>query len=345
MRETTLHQHLAAAGAVHEDDRGIALPRDFGDAAAEYRALRDASGVFDAGFRAVLQATGPDRVTFLQGMLTNDVASLASGQGCGSLLLTIQGRVLADVRVAIDGERMLLDVDVRVREAFVAALERLIIADDVELAEVDPPVACIGVEGPATGRLVPAAAALKPHAWTMTDVGGVAVRCVRVSEARGDGCLLQLPADRAAAVWDALVAAGARPVGMAALEARRIAVGVPRIGLDMDEHCLSLEVPVDDCISFKKGCYLGQEVVARGTARGQVHRKLMGLRVTGTPPPRGAMLRVGDKDVGTLTSVAQVPGEHLTIALGFVRREHWSEGATLDIADGGHAVVAAWPLA
>jgi folate-binding protein YgfZ len=164
------------------------------------------------------------------------------------------------------------------------------------------------------------------------------------SEVRGPGFLLQVPAAGAGAVWDALAARGARPCGMEALEARRIEAGVPRIGLDMDGSTLALEVPVAEAISATKGCYLGQEVVARGTARGHVNRRLVGLRLEGPVPPRGAALVRDGAEVGRLTSVA--PAWHT--ALGFVRREHWEPGSELRVAH-GHAVtlarVAALPLA
>ncbi|TMA60342.1 MAG: aminomethyl transferase family protein, partial [Deltaproteobacteria bacterium] len=104
MLETALHTHLAARGATHADDRGVVLPRHFGDAAAEYRALREGVALIDLGFRTVVRASGADRATFLQGMLSNDVAALRPGEGCPALLLTIQGRVVADVRVAATDE-------------------------------------------------------------------------------------------------------------------------------------------------------------------------------------------------------------------------------------------------
>ena len=122
MAETALHAHLAARGAVHASDRGVVLPRHFGDPEAEYAALTRETAVLDLGFRTPVRATGPDRVTFLQGMLTNDVAALAPGSGCPALLLTIQGRVTADVRVAVLSDAFVLDVDVRARDAFVHAL-------------------------------------------------------------------------------------------------------------------------------------------------------------------------------------------------------------------------------
>lgn len=333
MIETALHAHLAARGAVHADDRGVALPRHFGDAAAEYHALRDGAAVVDLGFRTLLRATGEDRVTFLQGMLTNDVAGLAPGAGCPALLLTIQGRVTADLRVAADPDALLLDVDVRARDAFVTALDALIIADDVTLTP-DDAVAVLAVDGPAADAVLGAAAPAAPWAHAVTRVAGRAVRVQRGSEVRGAGVFLHVARGDAPAVWDAVVAAGARPCGMDALEGRRIEVGVPRIGLDMDGRTLALEVPVGAAVSQTKGCYLGQEVVARGTARGHVNRRLVGLTFEGPAPAVGAPLAHDGREVGHVTSVAFAFGLGTTAGLGFVRREHWDAGTEL-LVDGG----------
>jgi len=348
MTETALHAHLAAHGAMHGDERGVALPRHFGDAAAEYRALREGAALLDLGFRTLVRASGADRVAFLQGMLTNDVASLTPGTGCPALLLTIQGRLTADLRVAALEEALLLDVDVRARAAFLEALDKLLVADDVELGEPDGPLALIGVEGPGAAQLVPGAAALQPYAHAAAVLAGVPVRAQRASEVRGPGLVLHVPAARAVTVWDALVAAGARPCGMEALESRRVEVGIPRIGLDMDGSTLALEVPVEDAISATKGCYLGQEVVARGTARGHVNRRLVGLRLGGPAPSPGAPLAHDGREAGRLTSVARGFGAGGTVALGFVRREWWEPGTELAVRDTDPpavARVAALPLA
>jgi folate-binding protein YgfZ len=347
MRKTALHDHLASRGAVHVEDRGVLLPARFGDdPAAEYRAVRATAGLVDLGFRTLVRVTGSDRVAFLQGMLTNDVASLAPGHGCPALLLTIQGRVTADVRVLAADDGVLLDVDVRMRTELVEALEKLLVADDVELAAPVSPVALVGVEGPDAERLV--GVALAPYAHAAVTLAGIPVRAQRASEVRGAGVVLHVPADAAPRVWDAIIAAGATPCGMEALEGRRIEVGVPRVGLDMDGSTLALEVPVDDAISASKGCYLGQEVVARGTARGHVNRRLTALRLDGPEPPRGSPLVRDGKDVGHLTSVGRAFGAGSLAALGFVRREHWAPGTELAVRH-GHAVtiarVAALPLA
>jgi folate-binding protein YgfZ len=347
MSPTPLHDHLAARGAVHFDDRGVLLPRDFGDAAGEYRALRDGATVVDLGFRTLVDAIGPDAVSFLQGMLTNDVARLAPGQGCPALLLTIQGRVTADLRVAALADRLRLDVDRRVEQDFRTALDALIIADDVELVAPEPALALLGLEGPAAAALVDAAD-LAPYAHAERTVGGVAVHVVRGGELDGASCTVHVAAPDAARVWDALVAAGARPAGMAALEGRRVELGVPRIGLDMGAKTLSLEVPVGAAVSMTKGCYLGQEVVARGTARGQVNRRLCALRLAGPLPAPGTALVRDGKEVGLLTTVAHAFGIDAPAALGFVRREWWEPGTEIGEPHGNAmamATVVAVPLA
>jgi folate-binding protein YgfZ len=351
MRETALHGHLGARGAVMAEDRGVILPMRFGeDPAAEYAALRDGVALLDLGFRTVVRVTGADRVSFLQGMLTNDVAGLGPGDGLPALALTVQGRVTADVRVAALPDALLLDVDVRVRDDLLEALEKLVIADDVDLRAPAEPVAIVGLEGERTSALLAGTAAsdLAPYAHVEASIGGVRVRVVRASEVRGPGVLIHVPTGAAATLWDALVAAGARPCGMEALEGRRVEVGVPRIGLDMDAGTLALEVPVEAAISATKGCYLGQEVVARGTARGHVNRRLVGLVLEGPAPPPGAALARAGKEVGRLTSVARAFGAGTLAGLGFVRREHWEPGTELAVRH-GHAVtlarVAPWPLA
>jgi folate-binding protein YgfZ len=345
MSETTLHAHLASRGAIHADDRGVLLPRHFGDPQAEYRALTGAAAAVDLGYRTIVRASGPDRLTFLQGMLTNDVAQLAPGTGCPALLLTIQGRVTADVRVAALPDELLLEVDVRARDELVAALEALLVADDVELHAVDD-TALIGLDGPQAAGLL-GLPDLAPFAHRELELQDTGVRAVRASEVHGAGFVLHVAAAHATQVWDALVARGARPCGMAAVEGRRVEVGVPRIGLDMGAKTLALEVPVEGAISATKGCYLGQEVVARGTARGHVNRRLVPLLLDGPPPATGdALLRDG-KEVGHLTTVARAFGAGSPAALGFVRREHWEPGTELAVSVAGttRARVASWPLA
>ncbi len=331
---------------MHADDRGVELPERFTDPRREYAALTGGSAVVDLGFRTIVRATGPDRASFLQGMLTCDVAALAPDQIAQGLLLTIQGRVTADVRVLATADALLLDVDVRARAAMLEALEKLLVADDVELGDPGVALTAIGVEGPGVAAVLAGSGleAVPPGGHAEIRVAGVVARALDASEVRGPGRVLHVPVNGAVAVWDALVAAGAEPCGMQALEARRVEVGVPRIGIDMDGSTLAIELPVEDLISATKGCYLGQEVVARGTARGQVQRRLVGVRFDGGAPARGTPLRHAGKEVGRVTSIARSQGGDGLIGLALVRREHWAPGSELE-TDAGRAHVAPFPLA
>ena len=293
MTETALHAHLVARGAVHADDRGVALPRHFGDPAAEYRALTRGAAVLDLGFRTLVRAVGPDRATFLQGMLTNDVERLAPGAGCAGAAADDPGARdrRRPRRGAADGAAARRR-RARARRRSSPRSRRLLVADDVELAPAEA-TALLAVDGPDAAR---SARARRPRPVRARRDGGgrrSGARRARQRGARRRRSCCTSPAARAAVVWDALVAAGARPCGMEALEGRRVEVGVPRIGVDMGAKTLALEVPVEDAISITKGCYLGQEVVARGTARGHVNRRLVppAARRTGARRRRAAGAR------------------------------------------------------
>jgi folate-binding protein YgfZ len=258
------------------------------------------------------------------------------------------GGVPADVRVAATADAIWLDVDRRARVALVEALETRLIADEVELA-LDDDRALIGLEGPRAADVVPAAATLPPFAHAPGEVAGRPVHVWRTSVlGAAGGVAVAAPVADAPAVWDALVAAGARPCGEEALESRRVELGIPRIGVDMGEPTLALEVPVEDAISDTKGCYLGQEVIARGTARGHVNRRLCALEFEGPLPPAATPLVRDGKEVGRVSSALVSFGLGRPVGLGMVRREFWEPGTEL-AAHHGHAAtvarVARWPLA
>jgi folate-binding protein YgfZ len=320
---------------------------DFGDAAAEFRALCTAAGLVALDHRAVLAATGEDRVEFLQGMLTNDVARLAAGDACPALLLTIQGRVTADVDVVRLDDAIWLLLDASAADDVRFALGKLIVADDVELAP-RPDRTMLAVVGPAATEVLRGLAVPEPWHHAEAAIDGRPVRLLRGTPFGDDDVTVVSARADVERVREALVARGARLCGAAAADARRIALGIPRLGADMGGETLAIELPLEARISDRKGCYLGQEVVARGTSRGKVNRHLCGLAFEGPPPRAGARLVAAGKDVGVVTSVASPPVVSAAIGLGLVRREHWEVGTTLDVvgeAERATARVAAWPLA
>lgn len=336
---------LRARGAVLEAFHGVTLPAQFGDGGREWRAAREGAAAFAAGHRALIAATGEDRVAFLQGMLTNDVKALASGQGLYAAFLTQQGKVVSDVRVYAQADRLLLDVLAWRRASLQEALERFIVADDVELAaaEEEP---LVGLEGPLARAVAGEALggpdlppALYGHARAAFQ--GVPVLVIAASEVDRDGILLCGPTHCAAALFDACVEAGARPLGMQVLNVLRVEAGVPWAGVDMDDTTLIMETGRTAALSFTKGCYLGQEVVERIAARGHVNRQLAGVVLDGTAlPSAGAALLAAGHEVGYVTSAVRSEALGRPIALAMIQRKYSAPGERVVIDTGG-AVLAA----
>ncbi|MBI3784934.1 MAG: aminomethyl transferase family protein [Deltaproteobacteria bacterium] len=333
-----------ANGASFDAGDSRLLPQRFGALSDEWAALRHRCGLYDAGFRALWRLSGSDRTTFLQGMVSNDVAKLGNGSGTYAALLTIQGRIVSDLRVFVVDEEVWLDVPASHGAAVRENLEKYIIADDVEFVDDDAWCPLVGIEGPQADRVMEdvggeSLRALPLFAHRPLTVDGSGIRVAVVSQAGERGYLMFGPPSAAPGLWERCRSAGAEPVGMHALDVLRIEAGIPWMGRDMDESTLVSEAGLEQAISFKKGCYLGQEVVERVAARGQVQRKLVGLDCAGdTPPPAGAKLVQEEKEVGWISSAVHSPADGV-IALGYVRRECWDVGTELRAAWSDHSVL------
>lgn len=338
-----------AQGAVLINDRGIELPERFTDPLREYQAVREKAGLIDLSFRSQVRMTGEDRVPFLQGMVSNDVKALRLGEGCMATLLTEQGRIVADLRVYALDTCFLLDVDARVKEKMIEALSRFIVADDVEMEDLSETQATLALQGPLSSQVLEAVgiAVSLTQAFQHCEaaLADAHVHIIHASDTGEDGYEILVSNAQAEFVWQALLQAGAPlelcPVGLAALNTLRIEAGIPWYGLDMDEGRIVLEVGLEQAISFNKGCYLGQEVVERATARGHVNRKLSGLLVQGDVlPAHGDKLFHDAQEVGWVTSSAVSPRLGRPIALGYIRREHLMPGTQLWIDRQGTTVIA-----
>ena len=318
---------------------------------AQWTAVRQRCGLLDGSLRALLRLGGADRTTFLQGMVTNDVANLKEGQGAPAALLTIQGKIVSDLRIYVLAEEIWLDVPAGRAEAVREALERFIIADDVEFVAAGPCAPLAAIEGPESERVFTAATGAQPPSQAFehacVELDGVTLRAAAVSHAGERGFLFFGPPDAGAALRRRCAAAGAEAVGSAALDILRVEAGIPWHGRDMDESTLISEVGLEEMISFRKGCYLGQEVVERVAARGQVHRKLVGLVCDGNEVPAAdTALTLDGKDAGRLTSAVWSPGRGAVIGLGYLRRELCAPGSAVEIAlaTPRHAVVEPLPF-
>jgi folate-binding protein YgfZ len=321
------------------------------DLAAQYRALRDGAGLVDRSDRGKVGVTGPDAAEFLQGQVTNDVLSLAPGTGCYAAMLTPKGRILADMRVlARSAEDLWLDTEPEALEAVLRDLRTYRIGRQVEIADRTAERAILSLIGPRSAALAPAA--LVPLGLELRqDLPGLehsfALAGPVVIAATDTGVDLLAPAEMSAAMCEALVEAGALPIAEEAAEIVRVERGRPRFGRDMTDENLPGEAGiVDRAVSFTKGCYVGQEPVARMYHRGHPNRLLRGLGLT-EPAEPGSPVLAGDapagRAAGRITSACVSPALG-PIALAMVRREV-QPGDRIAVGEGGpEAVVVELPF-
>lgn len=369
-RVTPLSDRERALGATFgtvfpgPEDGGFVAPLHFGDAVAEHRAVREAGGVFDTTYLGVMEVEGPHRVRFLNGQLTADLRPLVDGQGVYAVTLTPTGKMIADLRVYAVGETFLLVTPPGAAREVIAHLAHFKVADRVTFTDLSARVSSLLVQGPASSAVVEAALGGVPPVAAYANLtrrvdlpGGepVEVRVCRVSVTGEDGFELLCPTPRVGALYDRLLEAGrplgVRPAGFRALDSLRVEAGVPWFGIDMDSATNPLEARLAHAINLQKGCYTGQEVIAKATYIGQVSRQLVGLLFPEAAEgvAAGDAIRFADREVGKVTSVVEAPTVGGPIALAIVRREAAEPGTRLVVRGGPPrpdrpAVVAALPF-
>ncbi|HVG31356.1 MAG TPA: aminomethyltransferase family protein [Pyrinomonadaceae bacterium] len=361
-RKLALDETHRRAGAVFDEREGYLLPASYGDAAAEYDAVRggDGAGLIDLSARGRVEVAGKDAVQFLNGLITNDVKALAPGAWIDAAFPNPQGRLIAFARVwrATRDETFLFDTEPATRAAVFKNLERFSLAGDFRVSDTTDLTAQLSVQGARAGRVVAdalgddASAAVARGRVALSERRGV-VAVSRATHTGEDGFDLVVGVERAAELWDALTASGARPVGQDALEVLRVEAGVARYGADVDASNVVLEAGLGEAVSYTKGCYVGQEIIARIHWRGHVAKKLAGLVPEGddegaalTP---GAKLKAADasREIGRVTSVVFSPRLRKQIALGVVKYDFLAAGTEVLIEGergGSRARVAELPF-
>ena len=296
-----------------------------------YRALTESCGLVDRSGRGKLALTGSEAKDFLQGQLTNDIESLEPGRGCYAAFLTHKGKMLGDLRVLDLGDELLLDTErVALQELF-NMIRRYKLGRDVELHKRTLELGLLSLVGPRTETY----GLDEEHANRRDEIAGQPVVLVRTDV----GVDIFVPADGVDAVRGAL---DVPQVGDDAAEIVRVEHGRPRYGAELNDGVIPQEAGINErAVSFTKGCYVGQETVARLHSRGKPNRHLRGLRLS-APAESGAVLRLGEKEVGRLATVVVSP-RHGPIALALVRREA-APGDTLTVEGDATAVVVDLPF-
>jgi tRNA-modifying protein YgfZ len=296
---------------------------------AQYRQLREECGLLDRSSRGKLRVSGPDAAEYLQGQLTNDVEALAVGDGQYAALLDRKGHMQADMRVLRSApEKIWVDTEPVALEATRRHLQMYSIGREVEVADVTAERAILSLIGPRSVEIA-GGAALPENACESAAVAGVA--CLLAGTC--DGIDLLAAAEDAERLREALLGAGAVEVTPEAAEILRIEAGVPRFGAEMGAETMPAEAGiVESAVSFTKGCYIGQETVARLHYKGRPNRHLRGLRLS-APAESGTALRLGEKEVGSIGGACVSPAFG-PIALAILRREA-EPGAELAVGEDG----------
>ncbi len=325
--------------------------------AAEAALVGKGVGLFRPMDRGLVQIAGADRVRWLDGMLTNDVTRLVEGpkqSGCYAALLTHQGRIVGDVHVAVREDAFWLEMSAQAVSGVIERLEKHIIADAVTVADIGASTEWLGVEGPNATQVIAALAGrelgLEPDCWTEIPVDGCPIAVAHWGASVRGGYRLLIPSGHREAVAAAVsvVAAGMGLVeaGPEVFEILRIVSGTPRFGAELDASVLPAEAGLERAISSTKGCYIGQEVVARMASRGRTSHQLVGLRFETPAAQVGTPVRLDanpdSAKIGEISSVCVAPGEG-PIALAFVRSAHAAPGSVVH-AGGKQAVISELPF-
>jgi aminomethyltransferase len=337
MQRSSLFAIQQKLGATFSEVADWELPQHYGDPQSEYQAVRQGVGLSDLSHLGWARMTGA--------MVSNDTASLEPGQGCHTTFLTNRGKMIADFVVYAETDAYLFEMQPQIVHPLIDALQWFVISEDVTLQDERGAWGCLALQGPRAVELLAQTLAqdvpeLPMYAHVRYQIGGHDVRLLRRSHTDESGYQLLTALEALPAVWQAIwahrEACAAQPVGLAALEVLRIEAGIPIYGIDMSDDTMPVEANLVDAISYNKGCYIGQEVIARIDARGHVNRKLVGLLLDGeTLPASGAKIVSPQREVGWVTSSTYSPAQRHNIALGYVRREVWKAGTELQVQSNG----------
>jgi folate-binding protein YgfZ len=333
---------------------GCLLPEGFTDFDSEYRAARESIALIDTNWNLTANFTGRDRVKYLHAVSSANVKDLATGSGILGVLLSPQGRVLAEVELYAAAESILARSHVSLRTQTLGTLKKYILGSQVKLEDATDAVGSFAIEGPKAGAVIQKFAGfpleeMAPLAMREIEISGFPCRVIRRSHYGQPGVEFVVAREALRKLWDAALIsmreAGGAPIGMIALNTLRLEAGIPWFPVDFGETTIPHEASIEDShISYNKGCYTGQEIVERVRSQGRVNRRRVSLKFSSTDPPlAGTKLRAAGADVGAVTSAAYSPAAASAIGMGYLRREHNSAGSVVEY-DGGTAEVVAPPV-
>lgn len=343
MKKLGLHDDHQQAGAHFAPYGEWELPEYYGDVSQEYSAVRNGVGLADLSFQGHFLISGSDHDAFMQNLISNDMLLLSKDRGIYTTLLTAKGKVLSEFSLYPVSDGLFLEVESTNAEKTREQLLRFKLRSQVKIEAL--PWGRLMVSGPRArplletffGETLPA---MEERSFFERAWEGHSLLCIKRSITGEEDYHLYLAEEGLALLWEKLLSIGqdleTLPIGQAALEILRIEAGLPRYGEEIDEDILPIEAGLqEEAISYTKGCYPGQEVVARIKTYGHVTKNLYGLVLEGSEiPEQKSQIFIGDKKVGWITSATQSPLMGKVIALCYLRRKFAVPGADLEVEVG-----------
>ncbi len=365
------HTRLGATMTVQD---GRSVPASYGDALFEYAAMREGgAGIIDLSSRGRIMVGGSEAVQFLNGLITNDMKTLAENNWMPAAFPNVQGRLIASARVLrlqdegtdqttparlpSRGARtnlfpaFVIDTEAVTHERVLKTIERFTLAGDFHVSDITSQTALLSVQGRSAVNVVRSVLGQELASIAANQAIQISgqrheltgdVTAIRATHTAEDGFDLIVKSDHAGSLWRALQDAGARPVGYDAFEILRIEAGLPRYGVDMDETNVVTETALDDAVSYTKGCYVGQEIIARIKYRGHVAKKLAGLIFDQAVKVEAntTIKSTDDKDIGRITSKTYSPHLGRTVALGYLKYDYLAPGTSVKVNAGDEEIPA-----
>ncbi|MDD5434841.1 MAG: aminomethyltransferase family protein [Nitrospira sp.] len=336
MKTSPLYEIHKSLGTTFSEVSGWEMPAHYGNAVEEHLNVRKGAGITDLSHRGKLRISGKDRVAFLQKILSQDISKIKPSTGAYSTLLDVKGKMLAYMCIFAEEGSLLIDLEPGLPEKVFQILNRYLFREDVKIEDVSENYGLLSIQGPLSGEILNKVCKSEtvnmPECSLMNIViNDVSCKIVKTSLTGEDGYNIYCPSGNMTNLWNYFLSAGEEflitPFGLDALETLRIEAGIPLYSVDMDEHTIPVEANLDKAISYDKGCYIGQETIARIKFRGHVNKTLTGFLLNEDVVPQKGDRILGiidnaEHEIGIITSGCFSPTLNRPIAMGYIRIAH-----------------------